>query len=145
TANAIAIADKTASASYDNDSRTITITVGAEVPDVTMPHVVVIPPGEKKILRAAATASLTAAATRTSFGGAPRYVQVKVSFLRDLTPFRALIDKQAQGPQPLPDALFDPWFESNDTILLNAIPVQFKPNGGIKGWTAEDRDARGTF
>jgi hypothetical protein len=142
----VAIADKVASASYDNDTRTITLSVGSEVPEQTMPHVVIIAPGEKRVFHAAATPSLTAAATRARFGGVPRYVQVKVSILRDLAPFRALIDKQAQGPQPLSDALFDQWFESNDTILLNTVPVQFKPNGG-SGVDAENRDAssRGTF
>jgi hypothetical protein len=143
TAAPVAVADKVSSASYDSETLTITLSVGSEVPPQTMPHVTVIAPGEKKIFRAAATPSMNAAAMRASIHGVPRYVQVRVSILRDLTPFRTLIDQQAKGPQPLPDALFDPWFESNDTIILNSLPVQFKPAGANKGWDAEDQ--RGTF
>lgn len=138
----VAIADKVASASYDSETRTITFIVGSEVPEQMMPHLAVIAPGETKILHASAVPALNAAAHGASPGGTPRYVQVKVSILRDLAPFRALIDQQAKGPQPLSDELFDQWFESNDTILLNALPVQFKSRVRDSEFSAENR---GTF
>ncbi len=137
----VAVADKVSSASYDRDTRTITISLGSEVPDQNLPHLAIIAPGEKKIFHAAALPSLTAAASRANIGGAPRYVQLKVSILRDVTPFRTLIDKQTLGPQPLADALFDTWLESNDTILLNSVPVQFTARGGGDAFDAESRDA----
>jgi hypothetical protein len=140
---AIAIADKVASASYDSETRTITLVVGSEVPQENMPHVIVIAPNEKRILRASATPALNAAAMRAGLGGTPRYVQVKVSILRNLTPFQTLIDRQAQGPQRLSDELFEVWFESNDTILLNSVPVMFK--NGKNGWDAENAASRGSF
>ena len=136
----VAVADKVSSASYDGETRTITITLGSEVPEQNLPHLVVIAPGEKKILHAAALPSLTAAASRASVGGAPRFVQLKVAILRDVTPFRALIDRQGPGPQPLADALFDTWLESNDTILLNSVPVQFSARAG-NSFDVEGRDA----
>jgi hypothetical protein len=140
----IAIADKVASASYDPETRTITITIGSEVPQENMPLVTVIKPNEKRVLRAAATPVFTAAATRARLGATPRYVQVKVSILRDLAPFRALIDMQAKGPQRLSDELFELWFESNDTILLNSVPVTFRAGGNR--WDAEHADAsRGRY
>ena len=145
TATAVAVADKVASASYDSDTRTIEFSIGSEVPEEMMPHVTIVAPGETKLLRASAVPSLNAAARGASLGGTPRYVQVKVSILRDLAPFRALIDQQAKGPQPLSDALFDQWFESNDTILLNALPVQFNGITRDREFSAENRSSRGTF
>jgi hypothetical protein len=122
-AHPIAIADKVADATYDPDTYTITLSVGAEVPDDgKMPHVVLINPGETKVFRAGATPSLNAAAVRTSLGASPRFVQVKVSILRELAPFR-----DARAGAMLTDAQFEQWFESNDTIYLNTVPVRFTP------------------
>lgn len=125
----IAIAGKLASASYDKDSATITLSVGAEIPpDGRMPHMEIIAPGEKKVLNVGATPVLTVEATNPRFGAAPRYVQVKVSFLRDVQPFATVIARQdARGGAQFPDELFDRWFEAQDTIFLNAVPVRFAP------------------
>ena len=56
-------------------------------------------------------------------------MQVKVSILRDLAPFAQLIAPAGTRAPParLPDELFDQWFESNDTIFLNSVPVRFSP------------------
>lgn len=127
TDTAVAVATRVVDASYDEDSRTITLTIGSEVPqDGNMPAMVLVAPGEKKVFRAAATPAITAAALRTG-GGQPRYVQVKVSILRDLEPFIALIRSQVPNakPQQLSDELFERWFESTETILLNTLPVQW--------------------
>ena len=141
TKSSIAIADRLSDASYDEDARTITLSIGSEVPvGGAMPHMVTIAPGEKRVLRASAIPSLSAAAMRASIGGAPRYVQVKVTILRDLTPFVALIENQSHGKQPLSDDLFNRWMENSATILLNAVPI---------GWAmcdpnpAMDASARG--
>jgi hypothetical protein len=144
----IAIADKVTDATYDDESSTITLSVGAEVPqDGRMPRVVLIAPGEKKVLRAGAMLSLAAGAVRTSRAAMPRFVQVKVTILRNLEPFRALISQ----PQPkvgpmLSDAQFDLWFESNATILLNTVPVRFSPNApATASYSADQRTARTRF
>src|SRR5688572_10553505 len=51
-AGRIAIADKVVNAEYDADSQTITLAIGAEVPeDGRMPRMVTIEPGEKKVFR----------------------------------------------------------------------------------------------
>jgi hypothetical protein len=146
----VAVADRVTTASYDIDSRTITVAIGAEVPqDGRMPHVITIAPGEKKLFRTGATPALAGATIRATLA-APRFVQVKVSILRDLTPFTQLIAAQPAAPHAtgalLPDALFDQWFESNDTIFLNSVPVRYSPrtgnNGGFVG--ADHRDASGS-
>lgn len=123
TAAPVAIAHKIAAASYDAETRTITLAVGAEVPvDGNMPQVVVIPPGEKRVFRTGATPSFSAASVRTG-RSVPGYVQVKVSILRDVKPFVG-----ARFGEKLSDAQFDQWFESNDTILLNTVPVSYSPS-----------------
>lgn len=140
TTSPVAVADKVSDASYDSDSRTITVSLGSEIPSGHLPHMVLIAPGEKKVLRGAAMVALNAAAIRTSMAAVPRYVQVKVTILRDLTPFLAMIQKQAQAPavaQTLPDELFERWLESNDTIYLNALPVQWSPRARMSGADAE--------
>jgi hypothetical protein len=141
--SAVAVAERESDASYDQDTRTVTVAVGSEVPpDGNMPRMVLIRPGESRLLRASATPMLNAAAIRQSMGGAPRYVRIKVAIMRDVQPFQALIDRPARERQPLPDHLFEKWFECNETILLNAIPVEFVP---ARAPGADDRAVRGTF
>lgn len=140
-ATPVAVADKVSDASYDSDSRTITVSIGSEVPSAgKMPRLVTVAPGEKKVFRTGVTPTLNAAATRSL--AAPRFVQIKVSILRNLAPFAQLIAKQAGPAQTLSDDLYDRWFESNDTIFLNAVPVRFsarRNTGGMPG-----ADQRGT-
>lgn len=128
TTHDIAIADKVAAASYDEDNLTVTLSIGAEVPPAgKLPHLVVIAAGEKKTFRAGATPTFKPTAIRTAVGIEPRYVQVKVSFLRDIEPFRDIVAQQPRASQALSDQQFDRWFESNDTIFLNTVPVRFAP------------------
>ena len=128
----VAIAAKVSDASYDADTRTITVAVGSEVPpDGNMPQMVVIAPGEKKVLQAAATLKLPAQAMRSTFALTPRFVQVKVAIMRNVEPFNALIQSQdGRTKRRLSDELFEKWFECNDTIFLNSVPVQFVPASG---------------
>ena len=140
---AVAVATRVVAASYDEDSRTITLAIGSEVPqDGNMPAMVLVAPGEKKVFRASATPAMNAATART-LGGVPRYVQVKVSILRDLEPFIALIRSQVPNakPQQLSDELFERWFESTDTIFLNSLPVQWSAKAQ-KVIDVEQRSAR---
>ena len=140
----VAIADKLSNATYDADLRTITLSIGSEVPaDGTMPHMVTIGPGEKKLLRAAAVPSLNASALRETLGQAPRYVQVKVTILRDLTAFAAVRTRQ-----PLSDDQFNRWMESSETFLLNAVPIGWSsrdPNPALDASQRLARPAHGSF
>lgn len=140
----VAVADRVAAASYDSETQTITLSIGAEVPqDGRMPHLVTIAPGEKKVLHAGATPLLSAGIIRTA-AMAPRLVQVRVSILRDLTPFAELIATQdpRTGGTPLNDEQFEKWFESNDTIFLNSVPIRYSPRAsGRRGVGADRRNA----
>ena len=122
--SAVALAHRQIDVTYDEDERTIVVAVGSEVPpDGNMPQMTLIAPGEKKILTAAGTPLLRAAAVRATMAVVPRFVQVKVAILRDVRPYLELI--QSQNRQRLSDELFEQWFESNDTIYLNAVPVRY--------------------
>jgi hypothetical protein len=126
----VAVATRVVDATYDADSQTITLAIGSEVPkDGNMPQMVLVGPGETKVFRASATPAIAPAAFRGNGRVAPRLVQVKVSILRELEPFLPLIKTQSPAAkvQHLSDELFDQWFESTDTILLNTIPVQWSP------------------
>lgn len=128
TDHAVAVAEKSCSASYDADTRTITLSLGSEIPpDGAMPRMVTIGPGEKKVFRAAT--SVHSAMARSGRMG-PRFVLIKVSVLRNLNPFRELLDQQKRSPAtaaiPLSDAQFEQWLDGNDTIYLNALPIRFE-------------------
>jgi len=139
-ASPVAVADKLTDASYDEDARTITIGIGSEVPgDGSLPHLVIVAPGEKKVLRTAVTPVFSAAAMRTSFAASPRYVQMKVTILRNLAPFQPLL--QSQSRARLSDDLFNRWIEGSDTIFLNTLPVAWTPRDSSGG---ADTARRGT-
>jgi hypothetical protein len=133
----IGVADKVCELSYDDESRTITVAVGSEVPARgEMPHVTTIMPGAKKTFTSGAMLRIAAPATRSPFVSTPQFVEVHVSILRDVAPFRALISDQSSPAAPpiqLTDQQFDAWLQSNDTIFLNAIPVHYNaaPKGNL--------------
>ena len=138
TSSPIAIADKISDSAYDSETRTLTLSFGAEVPDgATMPHLVVIPPGQKKTFLGCGTVNVQMPSVRSPWTPVPQFVQIKVTILRDLTPFVGLIeqqDKTAAAP-PLSNDVFDRWVGSVASVFLNPIPVRWEakmPNrGGI--------------
>src|SRR6266498_1318412 len=92
---AIGVADKVVDVSFDPDTATVTFSIGAEVPTgKNMPHVVTIVPGEKRVLTAGGTLHVAVPHQRTPWTAVPRYVQIKVNVLKDVTPFAALLEQQ---------------------------------------------------
>ena len=128
----IAIADKVSSVSYDEDSRTITLSIGAEIPEETVPHLVVIGPGMKKTLTAGGIVSVAIANKGAHSNTTPMYVQVRVNVLRDLAAFRDLITQSDQGTKSVafPGALFDPWIDATASVFCNSIPVHWSAGAG---------------
>lgn len=129
TAAPIAVADKVTDVSFDPESRTLQVSIGAEVPaSETMPHLVVIPAGEKRVLSGGASVHSAGMNVRSPLAVVPRYVQIRVIVLRDVTRFAALIEAQTKtAVQPrLPNELFDRWVEASDSVLLNPIPVRWR-------------------
>jgi hypothetical protein len=131
----IAFADKISEASYDSDTQTITVAFGAEVPDgASMPHLVIIASGEKKTFRGSGTVTVMTPSVRAPWQPVPRFVQIKVTVLRDVKPFATLIDQQNRtaGAPDLDNAAFDRWVEAVGSVFLNPIPVRWdgKSRGG---------------
>jgi hypothetical protein len=125
----IAVADKIVDTDFDLESLTVTLSVGSEIPPGTqMPHLITISPGEKRVLTAAALLHVAIPTIHTRWTAVPRFVQVKVTLLRDVMPFASLIEQQKSGAATvaLPNNMFDRWVEASDSILLNPIPVYWK-------------------
>ncbi|MCU1231742.1 MAG: hypothetical protein JWO97_4626 [Acidobacteria bacterium] len=141
TLSTIAVADKVVDVSYDSDSRTITFGIGSEVPNATMPHLVLIAPGQKRVLTAGGTAHIIVPRARSPFIAVPQQLQIKVNVLRDVTPFA-----QLAVAQRISDALFDTWVETNDSIVLNPLPVRWKDNGrGVAERTSAEVAGNGSW
>lgn len=124
----IAVADKTSAIDYDPDTGTIVFSIGAEVPDgKNMPHLVVIHSNETKVFSAGGTVRVATPRVRTPWSAVPRYVQIKVVILRDVSEFASLIDAQTKtnAQPPLPNELFDQWVEASDSVFLNPVPVHW--------------------
>jgi len=142
---AIGVADKVVDVSFDPDSATVTFSIGAEVPTgKNMPHVVTIVPGEKRVLTAGGTLHVAVPHQRTPWTAVPRYVQIKVNVLKDVTPFAALLEQQAKsaGAPALPGDLFDKWIDANDSVFLNSIPVRWNGRDDRIGVDAADAAPR---
>ena len=135
-AEPIGIADKVCDITYDRDSRTVTLSVGSEVPAKgEMPHVTTIAPGQKKTFTGGAILHVSAPNVRSPFVAVPQYVEIHINVLREITPFQQLIGEQERATAPivLTDQQFDQWLENNDTIFLNALPVRYTapPRGNV--------------
>lgn len=133
---AVAVAGNQAQASYDADTRTITLALGSEIPpDGKLPRMALIEPGETKVFQASAVPQLSLASTRGPRAATPRYVRIKVAILRDVEPFAGLIERRSTAA--LPDDLFERWFEASETIFLNELPVYWNPERPVSMSAAE--------
>lgn len=137
----IAIADRLSDVDFNPDDLTLTLTIGTEaVTTKTMPHLVVVAPGEKKTLRSGGTVH-GVLNTHGPFAVVPRAVLICVNVLRDVTAFRTAIQAQQQpnAVVAVTNDMFDHWIDSNDSIELNALPVHWssQPSGG--GVTTADQ------
>lgn len=135
--SAVAIADRVSEVDFNPDDHTLTLTIGAEaLTTKTLPHLVVVAPGEKKTLRAGGTV-LGVLSAHGPFAVVPRTVLIRVNLLRDVAPFQQAIQAQ-QRPNAVvavTNDMFDRWIDSNDSIELNALPVRWssQPSNDIAG------------
>ena len=129
--SSIAFAEMVPETSYDEEMRTFTVIVGSEVPgNQLLPRLVEIKPGERISFNAGAR---LVEPRRGDLRGAPaRDVQLKVVYLRDPEPFRALIgisEVAVQDPE-LADSMFTAWLESTESVTTNAVPLKSRLTGG---------------
>jgi hypothetical protein len=139
TSSPIAVAPRVTDLSYDADSATITLSLGAEVPvGGLLPQLTIIGPNEKKTFTGSATFNVPVPAMRAPFGNVPRYVVVRVNVLRDIAAFRDVVTLPASNPpRAMSDAQFASWLENNDAIYLNAVPVRWSPRSLNRGGVAD--------
>lgn len=106
---------------------------------MTLPHMVMIKPGEKLTLTSGTFMHVAVPDVRTPWTAVPRYVEIKVTLLRDVAAFAPLIARQAASPTPLPfpNDMFDRWVEGSGSVYLNAIPIEWKNDHGSGGADSE--------
>lgn len=125
---AIAVADIVPETTWDGETRTLTVSIGSEVPGETMlPRLIRIGPGEKKSFSTVARPGRIIPST--SANPASRnstLLRLKVNFLGgDMTPFAELLAMEAKGvaDRKRADELFPIWVERNEVVYTNAVPV----------------------
>jgi len=139
--SAIAIADRVSDVDFNPDDSTLTLTIGAEALTAkTLPHLVVIAPGEQKTFRAGGTVQ-GVLNSHGPFAVVPRTVLIRVNVLRDVAPFRPAIQAQQQpnAVVSVTNDMFDRWIDSNDSIELNALPVRWSAEPSGEGVTTADQ------
>jgi hypothetical protein len=125
---AIAVADIIPDTTWDNETRTLTVSIGSEVPgQATLPRLIRIGPGETKSF----TTTARIARIIPTGSADPRVVnrtllRLKVNFLGDTAPFAELIDIQEKMlvDSKRADELFSVWLERNEVVYTNAVPVK---------------------
>ena len=108
---------------YHADSRTITVGLGAEIPVAeALPAMVSLAPGESRSFTAGAALKL---AVPTAFRSAhPRFIQVRLNYLRDLAGIEGWIDSSAAASEP-GEGLFRTWVEHIAAVVTNALPIRW--------------------
>lgn len=123
----IAIADLVPETNYDEETRTVTVSIGSEVPGATLlPHLISIKPGEKKSFSTIARVNIMLP-PGTPAARIPRELRLKVNFLGDTTQFEQLITMTEKGlyDPKLADELFPKWLERNETVYTNSLPMRW--------------------
>jgi len=129
---------------YDEETRTVTVSIGSEVPGATLvPRLIMIKPGEKKNFSGIARVNIMLP-SGTPVYRIPRQLRFKVNFLDDVSQFEKLISMTQKGvyDPKLADELFPTWLERNQTVYTNALPMHWTLPPAEEGVTAGRRGKR---
>jgi hypothetical protein len=133
-ASAIAVAELIPETTYDSDTQTLTITLGAEVPgEEVLPRLALIGPGAKRSFSTNAVVKIVMPGGPNPFMHYPNSMRVKLNFLSDPKPFMKLIDipERAVHDAQLASELFPKWVEGNETVYTNTLPMRWTGLGLI--------------
>lgn len=142
----IAVADIVPDSSYDPETRTMTVSIGSEVPgEQFLPRLITIRPGEKKtftIMAPVRVALPPVSGDSAVRMRAPNALRIRVNFLGETAPFQELLDinEKAVADAELADKLFPLWLEHNEVVTTGSLPMRW---GGMTAGTAEAPVRRG--
>jgi hypothetical protein len=133
----IAVSDLSGEASYDPQSRTITLNLGSELPyEDGVRKLTVVPSGEKKSFTTGARVN-TYVPVAGPTAAVPKFVRVRVNYLGNVEPFEheaAALPPPTQGKiRQVIDRLFPAWIEHNEAIFTNAIPIRWGGTDRLAG------------
>lgn len=123
----IAFAELVPMTTFDEETGAVTVTLGTEVPgNQLIPRLTMIPSGGKKTFTAGIRMNFIVP-NRGQFTAYPSSLRIKLSFLRDVEPFRKLLDipERAVNDPALAADLFPVWVENQETVITNTIPLQW--------------------
>ena len=138
---AIAVADMIPDTTWDDETRTLTVGIGSEVPgESTLPRLIRIGPGETKAFTTTARINrIIPAQSADPRAVARTLLRLKVNFLGDTVPFAELLDipEKMVVDSKRADELFSVWLERNEVVYTNAVPVKLSttrisPESGIE-------------
>lgn len=137
---AIAIAEIVPDAAYDQDTQTVTVSFGSEVPgEQFLPRLILIMPGEHKTFSSGARVNvpITELVNQNPFHRYPNALRIRLNFLGDVKPFMKLvgISERAVHDPALANELFPKWVEQNETVITNVLPMRWigTPEGNDGG------------
>lgn len=123
----ILIADLLPESTYDPDTHTVTIAIGAEIPgEEFLPRLIPIRSGERKSFTTAAHVVIIATPA-SPWVQRPNALRLKVNFLGNPAPFEKLIaiPERAVHDPALAAELFPKWVEGNETVVTNSLPMRW--------------------
>ncbi len=126
-ATTILIADLLPESTYDPETHTVTVAIGAEIPgEQFLPRLIPIRSGERRSFSAAAHVVIVANPA-SPWVPRPNALRLKINFLGDPTPFEKLISipEKAIHDPTLAAQLFPKWVEGNETVFTNALPMRW--------------------
>ena len=113
---------------YEPSSRTLTLSLGTEIPlEHAYSKLVRIAPGERRTFTSGARISVPAGSAVRS---GPRYLQVRFNYLDGAAPFEPLLASGSLATED-EEGLFRSWIDHIAAVVTNALPIRW--GGGERG------------
>jgi hypothetical protein len=141
----ILVADLIPDATYDPDTRTVTINLGSEIPGENfLPRLIAVRPEERKSFSTSAHVNIPVT-VGSPWTPRPSAVRVRLNFLDDTTTFAKLIDipERAVHDPKLAADIFQKWIDTNETVVTNTLPMHWEGNMAVEGPSSMAPSPRG--